>query len=120
MGLRARCDEDRVIYIEDTGWLQGITAPGGQLSVADIQIISFLPGKSMSLGEGGSFLFRDKEIYDSSHALSQHPEPAGSLNEVRHGHELVNRPFGQKIFRRSEHPRHAARSNTKSSQKPHG
>ena len=74
VGVRARCDQMGVIYIEDTGWLPGITAPAGELSVADIQIISFGPGKPMSLGEGGALLCRDKGIYDRALALSQHPE----------------------------------------------
>jgi len=73
-GLRARCDHLGIIYIEDTGWLPGVTAPEGALSVADLQVISFGPGKAMSLGEGGALLCRDKSTYDRAVALSQHPE----------------------------------------------
>lgn len=76
MGLRTRTEQAGVTYIEDTGWLPGITAPVGQLSLADIQIISFGPGKPLSLGEGGALLCRDKDIYDRALALSQHPERA--------------------------------------------
>lgn len=74
--LRARTKHAGVTYIEDTGWLPGITAPEDQLSLADIQIISFGPGKPMSIGEGGALLCRDKDIYDRALALSQHPERA--------------------------------------------
>lgn len=86
-GLRARCDQTGVIYIEDTGWLPGITAPVGQLSLADIQIISFGPGKPLSLGEGGALLCRDKNIYDRALALSQHPERA-----IAEGVPCIERP----------------------------
>lgn len=86
-GLRARCDQMGVAYIEDTGWLPGITAPVGQHSLADIQIISFGPGKPMSLGEGGALLCRDKGIYDRALALSQHPERA-----IAEGVPCIRRP----------------------------
>jgi len=74
MGLRARCDQAEVTYIEDTGWLPGITAPTDQMSVADVQVISFGPGKPMSLGEGGALLCREQSVYDRAVAISQHPE----------------------------------------------
>lgn len=76
VGLRARTEQAGVIYIEDTCWLPEITSPVGELSVADIQIISFGPDKPLSLGEGGALLCRDKKIYDRALALSQHPERA--------------------------------------------
>jgi len=74
--LRVRCDLGGVIYIEDTGWLPVVTAPQESLSLADIQVISFGPGKAMSLGEGGALLCRDKRTYDRALSLSQHPERA--------------------------------------------
>ncbi len=86
-GLRAGCDQSGVIYIEDTGWLPGVNAPVGELSVADIQIISFGPGKPMSLGEGGALLCRDKGVYDRALALSQHPERA-----IAEGVPCIERP----------------------------
>jgi len=87
VGLRARTEQAGVTYIEDTGWLPGITAPVGQHSLADIQIISFGPGKPMSLGEGGALLCRDKEIYDRALALSQHPE-----RPIAEGVPCIGRP----------------------------
>ena len=75
-GVRKRCDKAGIHYIEDTGWLPGITAPAAQQSLADVQVISFGPGKPMSLGEGGALLCRDTSIYNNAVAMSQHPERA--------------------------------------------
>lgn len=86
-GLRTRCDQAGIAYIEDTGWMPGITAPLGEFSVADIQIISFGPSKPISLGEGGALLCRDKDIYDRALALSQHPERA-----IAEGVPCIGRP----------------------------
>lgn len=74
--IRSRCDEAGIIYIEDTGWLPGVTGPPGAFSSADVQVISFGPGKAMSLGEAGALLCRDKHLYDRALVLSQHPERA--------------------------------------------
>lgn len=72
--VRDRCDDARISYIEDTGWLPGITAQAGEFSLADVQVISFGPGKSVCLGEGGALLCREKSVYDRAVAMSQHPE----------------------------------------------
>jgi len=87
VGLRTRTEQAGVTYIEDTGWLPGVTAPVGELSLADIQIISFGPGKPMSLGEGGALLCRDKQLYERALALSQHPERA-----IAEGVPCIGRP----------------------------
>lgn len=74
--IRSRCDKAGIAYIEDTGWLPGVTAPLGAISLADVQVISFGPGKAMLLGEAGALLCRHKHLYDRALALSQHPERA--------------------------------------------
>jgi dTDP-4-amino-4,6-dideoxygalactose transaminase len=73
-GLRALCNQTGAVYIEDTGWLPGVTAPKTDMSLADIQVMSFGPGKPLSLGEGGVLLCRDERIYQRAVSLSQHPE----------------------------------------------
>lgn len=72
--LRQKCDESGILYIEDTGWIPGFTAPHGQPSLAEIQVISFGPGKSISLGEGGALLCRSRTVYEKAVNVSQHPE----------------------------------------------
>lgn len=72
--LRSRCNQTGVTYIEDTGWLPGINGPSDVKSLADVQVISFGPGKSLNLGEGGAILCRREELYHRCVSLSQHPE----------------------------------------------
>jgi perosamine synthetase len=72
--VRIRCDEAGIKYIEDTGCLPGVTAPVGQFSLADVQVISFGPGKPICLGEGGALLCRQQSVYERAVAMSQHPE----------------------------------------------
>jgi dTDP-4-amino-4,6-dideoxygalactose transaminase len=84
--IRELCDESGIWYIEDTGWLPGFAAPTDDRSLADIQVLSFGPGKAICLGEGGAVLCRDESFYHRAVALSQHPERAmaehGSLDGV--------------------------------------
>lgn len=72
--IRSICDKANCLYIEDTSWLPGISAPLDSRSLADIQVMSFGPGKPLSLGEGGAVLFKDTELYRRTVAVSQHPE----------------------------------------------
>jgi len=72
--IRSICDKANCLYIEDTSWLPGISAPLGSRSLADIQVMSFGPGKPLSLGEGGAVLFKDAELYRRAVSVSQHPE----------------------------------------------
>lgn len=74
LALRRKCDGAGILYIEDTGWIPGFTAPHGEPSLADIQVISFGPGKSIPLGEGGALLCRSKAVYEIAVKVSQHPE----------------------------------------------
>lgn len=88
--VRSRCDKTGVLYIEDTGWLPGVTAPDRQFSLADIQVISFGPGKPMTLGEGGALLCRDETIYARAVSLSQHPERAIAEGFVGNSNHPLN------------------------------
>jgi len=72
--IRSICDNANCLYIEDTSWLPGISAPLGSRSLADVQVMSFGPGKPLSLGEGGAVLFKDIELYRRAVSVSQHPE----------------------------------------------
>lgn len=72
--IRAACDAHKTLYIEDTSHLPGVTCPPCEHSIADVQVISFGPGKPLSLGEGGALLTRSQCIYERAVALSQHPE----------------------------------------------
>lgn len=87
--IRATCNDTACLYIEDTSWLPGVTGPDTARSLADIQVISFGPGKPLSLGEGGALLTRDEDIYRRAVALSQHPER--SLSEEIE--EIPEHPF---------------------------
>jgi dTDP-4-amino-4,6-dideoxygalactose transaminase len=60
--------------IEDSCRIPSLTVPSGNLSSADIQVLSFGPGKPLSLGEGGAALFRSKSLYQQFVRISQHPE----------------------------------------------
>jgi dTDP-4-amino-4,6-dideoxygalactose transaminase len=74
--FRSVCDQAGILYLEDSGWLPGVTGPVGEFSMSDIQVISFGPGKPFCLGEGGVMLCRSRAIYARAVALSQHPERA--------------------------------------------
>ncbi len=72
--MRIFCDRSFSLYIEDTDRLPGITCASGDYSLADIQILSFGPGKPLCLGEGGALLTRDRSLFEQAMILSQHPE----------------------------------------------
>lgn len=72
--VRALCNRYRILYIEDTNRLPGITCTTSDYSLADIQVLSFGPGKPLCLGEGGALLLRDRSLYEKAIQLSQHPE----------------------------------------------
>lgn len=76
--VRALCDSGDLLYIEDTSFIPLPDDGPEACSLADIQVISFGPGKSVSLGEGGALLTRSEAIYTSAVALSQHPERCGA------------------------------------------
>jgi UDP-4-amino-4,6-dideoxy-L-N-acetyl-beta-L-altrosamine transaminase len=72
--IRRICEDAGCLYIEDASWIPGVSGSLKQPSLADIQIISFGPGKPMSLGEGGAILLRSRTLYTQAIAISQHPE----------------------------------------------
>ncbi len=77
-GIRAACDARNLLYIEDTSFLPSSDGNPAICSLADIQIISFGPGKPITLGEGGALLTRHEWIYKRAVELSQHPERCSS------------------------------------------
>lgn len=63
-----------ILLIEDSCRIPGLTVPREEYSSADIQVLSFGPGKRLSLGEGGAALFRSQSLYKKFVRISQHPE----------------------------------------------
>ena len=72
--LRQLCHDSRCLYLDDSSCLPGISVPHHSPSLADVQILSFGPGKSLTLGEGGAVLTRSRTLHERLVALSQHPE----------------------------------------------
>lgn len=74
------------LIIEDSSRIPGFTAESDSRSDADIQVLSFGPGKPLSLCEGGAALFRKQEHRERFLAVTQHPEriaaEQGHLSEV--------------------------------------
>jgi hypothetical protein len=68
------CRDAACLYLDDSSWLPGISAPMESPSPADVQILSFGPGKPLTLGEGGAVLTRCQTLYNQLVAVSQHPE----------------------------------------------
>ena len=78
------------VIIEDSNRLPGITVPVDDFSAADIQVLSFGPGKALSLGEGGAVLFRRRKAYEAFVRVTQHPERVvsefgGTANVMKFG-----------------------------------
>jgi dTDP-4-amino-4,6-dideoxygalactose transaminase len=72
--IAVACRHNGCLYIEDTSYIPLECPESGKASAADVQVISFGPGKPLSLGEGGAILTRVPAIYETALALSQHPE----------------------------------------------
>ncbi|GEM_PF-1833185 len=72
--VRQICDANGLLYIEDSALIPGVTGTRDVRSVADVQVLSFGPGKPMTLGEGGAVLTRSRQIYENAVLRSQHPE----------------------------------------------
>jgi dTDP-4-amino-4,6-dideoxygalactose transaminase len=77
--VRQRADSSKCTIVEDSSRLPGCTT--GSRSKAEIQILSFGPGKPLCLGEGGAILFRSKKLYRSFLSLSMHPERLAAEND---------------------------------------
>lgn len=74
IAIRKKCDSAGLLYIEDTSFIPSLGCDANQRSFADVQTISFGPGKPLNLGEGGALLTRHRWIYERAVSLSQHPE----------------------------------------------
>lgn len=88
--IRALCDQNSLLYLEDTDRLPGITCPDNDFSLADVQILSFGPGKPLSLGEGGALLTRDISLFRQTMVLSQHPERLARIGVIASRRPLMN------------------------------
>jgi perosamine synthetase len=74
IAIRQKCDAAGLLYIEDTSFIPSLERDDKKRSLADVQTISFGPGKPLTLGEGGALLTRHRWIYERAVCLSQHPE----------------------------------------------
>jgi hypothetical protein len=72
--LREGFGGQKCLAIEDSSRLPGISARSHARSCADIQVLSFGPGKALCLGEGGAVLFRKLSYYKAFVRMTQHPE----------------------------------------------
>ena len=79
--MRQRAGIRDCIIVEDSSRLPGWTAGFADYSPADIQVLSFGPGKPLCLGEGGAILFRSKKLYRSFLSLAMHPERLAAEND---------------------------------------
>jgi dTDP-4-amino-4,6-dideoxygalactose transaminase len=68
------------LIVEDSSRLPGISHEQQDRSMADVQVISFGPGKPLCLGEGGATLFRSREMHDRFIACTMHPERLAALD----------------------------------------
>jgi dTDP-4-amino-4,6-dideoxygalactose transaminase len=80
VSIRQQCDLSGLLYIEDTAFIPPPNCDHHCRSLADIQVISFGPGKLLTLGEGGALLTRHRWIYERAVSLSQHPERCAAEN----------------------------------------
>lgn len=72
--IRATIGCPKCLIVEDSSRIPGTSADRQEYSEADIQVISFGPGKPLCLGEGGTILFRTRRLYDRFISCSMHPE----------------------------------------------
>ncbi len=71
--ISAICKERGIILIEDTAWGCGGNLNGQNLGTwGDIGTYSFDFAKTMTTGEGGMIVFRDKETYEKAAAWHDH------------------------------------------------
>ncbi|HKP05018.1 MAG TPA: DegT/DnrJ/EryC1/StrS family aminotransferase [Chthoniobacterales bacterium] len=89
--IAVACRHNGCLYIEDTSYIPPERSESDRASVADVQVISFGPGKPLSLGEGGAILTRSSAIYETAVALSQHPERCRAEGiKPMSGHQFLN------------------------------
>lgn len=71
------------LMIEDSSRIPGLTCDASSMSKSDVQVLSFGPGKPLSLGEGGAILFRKKAHHERFLAVTMHPERFASSREAK-------------------------------------
>jgi dTDP-4-amino-4,6-dideoxygalactose transaminase len=72
--IRAATGSSKCLIIEDSSRIPRVSAENHEYSEADIQVLSFGPGKPLCLGEGGAILFRTRKLHDRFISSSMHPE----------------------------------------------
>lgn len=72
--IRAATGCPKCLIIEDSSRIPGVTADRKECSEADIQVLSFGPGKPLCVGEGGAILFRTRKLHDRFISCAMHPE----------------------------------------------
>lgn len=71
--IKEICDKHKLILIEDTAWGCGGSLQGKPLGTwGDIGTFSFDFAKTMTTGEGGMILFKDKAHYERAYAWHDH------------------------------------------------
>ena len=73
------------IVLEDSTRLPGITTTMDDVSHADVQVVSFGPGKPLALGEGGATMLRNQRLRRRFVSMTQHPEKV----HVEYGTKMV-------------------------------
>jgi len=76
---RSICDLRSCLLVEDSSFLPD--AAEASFPLPDCQVISFGPGKPLSLGEGGALLSKDAALVERCVKFSQHPERYGGRAE---------------------------------------
>jgi dTDP-4-amino-4,6-dideoxygalactose transaminase len=72
--IRAAAGSPKCLIIEDSSRIPRVSVENHEYSEADIQVLSFGPGKPICLGEGGAILFRTRKLHDRFISCSMHPE----------------------------------------------
>jgi dTDP-4-amino-4,6-dideoxygalactose transaminase len=80
--LRQRAGIRNCMVIEDSSRLPGWTVGFADYSPADIQVLSFGPGKALCLAEGGAALFRSATLYRRFISHSMHPERLAAMEGI--------------------------------------
>ena len=87
---RSFCERAGCLYIEDSDRLPGISVSEHDKSQADVQILSFGPGKPLALGEGGAMLTRDVDMFERAMKICQHPERLDRFGVLKSRRPLLN------------------------------
>jgi dTDP-4-amino-4,6-dideoxygalactose transaminase len=93
--LRRRAGLPDFMLIEDSSRLPWLATGNANYSPADIQVLSFGPGKALSLAEGGAALFRSAKHYQQFIKHSMHPERFAALQAI--GPQLPLEAFNARI-----------------------